>query len=372
MELQKFINENSDYIKTIRKNDVQVNINKSLNVAIMKYNRNKKDKYDFDKSPWIRYCKGAVVDLDTNKVICVPPKKSDESKDINKIVNEYNSENTYQPLIDGTMINMFYKNDQWHICTRSNIGANNSWDGRIKFKDLFTEINGTKWFDVLDKRNCYSFVFQHVKNRIVTPIIENQIFLIQCYNTASYLYPVKCEQLPTIEGIINVFNITEGQIGDYIQPNDPLYYSIKGLSITSTISESERYSDDKRVKWINPEFNKVLELKPNNNNKFMNYMELCKNERLSEYMYYFQEDNQLFIEYYKKYMNLKMELLNSYINTHIRKRTTSKELKFVLRPLVYELHGDYLKTKEKINDFKVDAYLKSLPDTRLLFVINRL
>ena len=76
MELQKFIDDHSDYVKLIRKNDIQVSINKDLNVAILKYNRNKSNTYDFENNPWMRYCKGAVVDLYTNKILCVPPKKS--------------------------------------------------------------------------------------------------------------------------------------------------------------------------------------------------------------------------------------------------------------------------------------------------------
>ena len=89
MELQKFINGNSDYIKVIRKHDIHVIKDKSMDIAILKYNRNKINKYDYENNPWMKYCKGAVIDLKINKVICVPPLKSNENKDINNIVSEY-------------------------------------------------------------------------------------------------------------------------------------------------------------------------------------------------------------------------------------------------------------------------------------------
>ena len=44
----------------------------------------------------------------------------------------------------------------------------------------------------------------------------------------------------------------------------------------------------------------MFHIKPNNNNKFLNYMELSKNSKLNEYMQYFPEDNQVFTEYYNK------------------------------------------------------------------------
>ena len=338
---------------------IKVIKDKTLNVALLTYNRRHSDTYDFNNNPWIKYCKGAVIDLDTNKVICLPPIKSDESFDINKLVNEYNSEYIYQPLIDGTMINMFYKKNDWRLCTRSNIGANNSWDSKIKFKDLFIEINGQEWFNQLDKDKCYTFVFQHNKNRIVTPVINDQIFLISCYDITSD-YPIKCD-LPVIDGIINIFNINEGELKSYTY--EGLYYSIKGLNINA---------GDQRIKWINPEFKKVFDIKPNSNNKLLNYIELYRNNRLKIYLNYFPEDTEGVSNFYNKYMTLKNTLFKTYTNTHISKTITIKEVHHILKPLIYEIHGLYLKKKEKITHDKIVNFIDSLPERRLLFILNRL
>ena len=66
-------------------------------------------------------------------------------------------------------------------------------------------------------------------------------------------------------------------------------------------------------------------------------------------MYYFQEDNEVFTDYYEKYINLTNQLLKAYMDIHIHKKSSFKDSKYVLRPLIYELHGDYLKTKKKIS-----------------------
>ena len=80
--------------------------------------------------------------MSDNKVVCLPVKKSYEKHNLNNCdIDSVNTENMIlQPLLDGTMINMFYHNDEWFICTRSNIGAKNSWDGKIPFNKMFKEI----------------------------------------------------------------------------------------------------------------------------------------------------------------------------------------------------------------------------------------
>ena len=91
-------------------------------------------------------------------------------------------------------------------------------------------------------------------------------------------------------------------------------------------------------------------------------MELSKNSKLNEYMQYFPEDNQVFTEYYNKFLNFRNILYKTYINIHIAKKNTLKDVNYILKPLIYELHGDYLKTREKISINKVNNYIMGLPD----------
>ena len=109
-------------------------------------------EYDYENHPWIKYCRGAVIDIKNNNVLCVPPEKALEKfllnvespsflnvpdnmtfRNIDDIINQFDENLNYEPLFDGTMINMFYHNDEWMISTRSNIGAKNSWDGKESF-----------------------------------------------------------------------------------------------------------------------------------------------------------------------------------------------------------------------------------------------
>ena len=64
------------------------------------------------------------------------------------------------------------------------------------------------------------------------------------------------------------------------------------------------------------------------------------------------------------------ELYDTYVNVNIKKDLDKKDIPFQLRPLVYELHGIYLKNKQKINLLKVNDYINSLEPDRLTFILK--
>ena len=201
MELQSFINQNDDYLHKLKKQNVYLRKYTHLGLCIIKtyYNR----EYDYVKNPWLKYCRGAVINLQTNRLVCIPPcKATKESNNIQEIIENYDESNIYEPLLDGTMINMFYHNDEWLISTRSNIGGKNSWDGNRSFLELFLEINGNDWFSKLNKEQCYSFLLIHKNNRNVSFVNFNQIFLIESYKfTKEGFYKEKIDEMYTNESI---------------------------------------------------------------------------------------------------------------------------------------------------------------------------
>ena len=136
MELQSYITENTDYLSKFKEHKLYVRKNKQLGICIVKchYDRT----YDYKSNPWMKYCRGAVIDILKNKLVCIPPQKAVDTylidipemlytppnKVIGKlqdVIDNYSEEYTYEPLFDGTMVNMFYHNDEWMISTRCSI-----------------------------------------------------------------------------------------------------------------------------------------------------------------------------------------------------------------------------------------------------------
>ena len=100
------------------------------------------DKYDLNEYPFIKWCKGAIININTHKLVCLSPVKTETKYDLSKtelnINPHYDNNSILQPLIDGTMINLFYHNNEWMMATRSFIGAKNKWDQNISFKKMIS------------------------------------------------------------------------------------------------------------------------------------------------------------------------------------------------------------------------------------------
>ena len=358
MELQEFINDNEDYIMKLKEH--KLNVKKYTRLGLVLVKTYSKNEYDYKNNPWMRYCRGAIIDMKTRRLVCIPPTKSEKIDNFQ--LSDYGEEYIFEPLIDGTMINMFYHNNSWVISTRSSIGAKNSWDGNVCFCDLFEEINGTEWYDSLNKFNCYSFVLQHKKNRIVSQLIENQIILVEEYNLKDdIIQRLTVDEFDTIEGISNNIPMVKENTVHYFDPT--LNFSIKGFTIKN---------GSQRVKWINPNYEYVSGLKANFNNKFLSYVELRQEWKLSKYLHFFPEERYIYDLYRERYNIIKNKLYESYINLNIQKTITMKDIDYPLRPLVYEIHGYYLKTKHKINMAYINEYMQNIPGKKLLFIYNRM
>lgn len=358
MELQNFINNNEDYIFKFRENKMQVKKYTKLGLVLVKAYSN--NEYDYKNNPWMRYCRGAIINMDTKRIVCIPPTKSEKKEELE--LNDYDEKYVFEPLIDGTMINMFYHNDEWMISTRSSIGARNSWDEKIRFSELFESVQGTEWYNSLDKEKCYSFVLQHRKNRIVSQIVEDNIILVEVHDMGDdNMRRLKTEEFDTIDGIHNNILMVRENASYYFDP--VLNYSIKGFTIKN---------GSERIKWINPKYEYVCNLKSNFNNKFLSYISLRQGWKLSEYLKFFPEERHKYDMYKERYNSIKNKLYNSYVELNINKTIQMNDIEYPLRPLVYEIHGYYLKTKHKINMSYINEYMQSLPGKKLLFIYNRM
>ena len=346
MELQKFINDNKDYVDIFKKNNLKVK--KYSNLLLVKNNYDNKLSFENENDYWKMYCRGAVIDINKNKVVCLPPVKSIIC-DIDQIQFD---KPEIQYLIDGTMINLFYT-DKWTISTRSEIGGYNKWNSNKSFKQMFDECV-TFDMKLLNKSNCYSFVMRHVDNRNVSPVKLNELYLVEVY---SFIYK-KITRQPVSEypDILKIENIL-----DLSKINELDDYYFKGYTIKQGA---------KRYKLVNNNFEKIKEINVNSNTDILTYFELRKNGNLKEYLKYYPEKSKIFNTYRDNLHGLSNELYSEYKNIFILKNKDKKDIKYHLKPLVYDLHKNYLKTKKPTTWADIKDFMFNLPPKRIIFALN--
>ena len=348
MELQNFITKNKNYIDLFKENNLKVKKYSKYNCIIVSNHYDNNLIYTDESDYWKMYCRGAVIDTVKNKIICLPPSKS-----IDVDIDDINFDNPeVQVLLDGTMINLFYK-DEWIISTRSEIGGYNKWSDKKSFGQMFEDCLDFD-YKLLNKNNSYSFVMRHIDNRNVSPITLNELYLVEVY---SYRYKnvtrLPVTEYPDILKIDNITNLdTLNEISDY-------YF--KGYTIKQ---------GKKRYKLINNEYEKVKELKGSYNNDMLHYFELRKNNKLKEYLKYFPEKNKYFLKYRNELHDLSNELYSFYKRIYIHKSIEKKEIPYYLKPLTRDIHKQYLNTKVPTSWNHIKEYVNSLPSKRLVFALN--
>ena len=67
MEFQKFITNTEHYIQELKKLNLHVKTHSKKKLALVKYHYDK--EYDTVTYPWIKYCRGAIINTETNKFL---------------------------------------------------------------------------------------------------------------------------------------------------------------------------------------------------------------------------------------------------------------------------------------------------------------
>ena len=345
MEIQNYINQNEDYLIKFKNMNLKINKYNVLGLYLIKY-YDKTVIDDFNK-----LFKSVIIDQKTNKVLSVAPMKS--IKCDHEILLEKDTK--ISRMYDGTMINVFYHNNEWKLATRSFIGAKNYWNKNSKksFKDMFNECFNK--YDELDKTHSYSFVLQHKDNSNITPIIENKVILIE-----------ECDSE------LNKIDLNENKYTFKCVKTYKNYHELKKveLDIEKYDKGYNIFKDNKRFVHITDDYKYIFDLKPNQNNKLFIFLTLYKQRKLNEYLKIYKDDKELFEVYKNKYEIMRNELYSNYCNHFIKKNIVTKDVPYQLKPIIHELHEIYKATGQKINYKLINDYLQNMNIKRLTFILN--
>ena len=306
----------------------------------------------------VNECNGIILDKNTLKIVCYTFDKSDNSVDLSENLDKNNL--FFEYSIEGTLMRLFYYENNWIFSTKKCIDASKArWLSEKNFIELFMEcIINFDIFSKLDKNSCYSFIITHPENNIVVQ------------NITPFLYHISTRNMNTLEEYEDSIGITKLEKSKIEKENLPNILT-HILNDTSLLYEGYIFIDNKYNRWKikTPIFNKVRSLWGNSNNRFFRYLELRKDtDLLQEYLKYFPNDRLKFAPYEIKINDFANILLTAYVNKHITKVNNTLPYYFV--KIVYKLHGDYLKDRIVTDNNKVMLTLLNLDAKLLCFLIN--
>jgi hypothetical protein len=354
-------------------------------LSIVKYENNAKPAFKIDNY-WDHYCRGLIVDLVSEKILCVPTPKSIDNVHLKDILfSQYDKcaedslNVTVEPLLDGTMINLYY-NEEWCHSTRSVIGAECRWSSQKTFKAMFQEILGEHildFYDTLSKDTCYTFLIRHSDNRIISPIVTNSLYLIDAHRIdrdTKSIYKVNIHDMEVHKAYdcippINKFVCAFGK--------DDLYERIQ-TAVKNCENSYDKYTqgvcvrvNEFRFNYKNDDYGRIKSYKGNSANPLFTYVDQRYKGILPDFLKHFPEKLKEYSRYRDKIHIMTQELYDFYCSTFKQKTTSLKEdVPYQLKPLCYELHGLYLQDKKPVHFKMVQEFVNKMPPARLYFVLK--
>ena len=338
----------------------------NVNMYVLKYNRKSADLSD----PDVRRCRGLVFDRTSHEIVGTCPEKSlplgNFDTDSEAVI--------YEEFYDGTNVNVFYHNDTWHISTRSSIGATTSFNTEKSFRDMFFEALEFN-LDQLDKTIMYSFVLLHKDNRIVCPIPENRVVLVEARGRVEDNTIVNLDLTEVRKYLIDNCCLPEDSI--HIPKTyrfDTLEAAkthVKSLGIESQGLVLKLLDENARGKIRGETYSHARLIKGNTSNLFERYLHVRKNRQIKIYLRYFPEADEDFRKFNRDINNLVNDLHFTYIRCFIRKELEHKDCKYVFKPMIYALHKYHLTEGAIITREEAYIYFCELPVEKQLFVFEK-
>ena len=330
--------------------------------------------------------------FDSNgKMCCFSPLSSNKDETLFFEKNQLRQSVILEEYVEGTMINLFYNSDHWEIATKQAIGGNNKFfisttNKPQSFKEMFLECCKSCDLNIedLDKSLIYSFVMQHVNNRIINPVSENKLYIIHIYQVPEPCYPSKVNLVyplyrsdknrGCLQDYFGKSRVTEPRIYDYdsynnresimdhfASPKTP--YETMGVNLFDSNAGN-------RMKFRNPNYEELKKLRGNQAKMEYHYLTLRKYNKVCEFLDFFPEYTEEFNMYEAKVQNFMHDFYNYYNSCYLKHENPLKMYPREFRKHMYNVHSDYLETHVHTSFEKIVEYVDELPEAVLLSAIN--
>lgn len=314
-------------------------------------------------------CNGLILEKNSNKIICMCQNKFNNIEnysEIEQLKTEY-SQFRMEYSEDGTVIRLYYYNNNWYTATTKCINAKKSyWSSDKTFDDMFWEMFKVSSYNIdnLDIQCTYTFIIIHKDNRIVVNHQYNNLIYINSVNNVTkeenytnYFY--NDNFIHRTQHIEVVDNQIHYPLDNYFNPTK------RGIIIKFLNAENNW----KIYQYDFKEYNIIKDVRGNVPLIRMRYLELLNEpEKLAILEYNYSEYYMLFTMIKHCMNNLYKEIHQLYFNSHIKHSITITE-DHRLYKCMKQLHGIHKKqnviiTLEEVKK-KVDTLDKNVIKTLL-------
>lgn len=331
------------------KNNCEFCIKENGNLYMLSFNENNDLNDDL-----VREVNGIILEKDTNKLVHYSFSKAydglskqDGEDPYLKELDKFRVEN----LVEGTLIKVFYYDNQWIVGTSRNIDAVYShWGSEKSFKELFLETCKKPEVNIdienLDKNFCYSYILQHPEITIGYDITVPDVISLNKIN------------LDTLE----VSNLMEGfsQSLSKEEVLNQVCYNKNFMIITD---------DNKRIKILSDAYKYAKNLLNNNPNLKWAYLESIQDNNEEEFRRFFPSKSDIFDYVDSKIYDTIETVHNLYIIKFIKHDKETTVPKRFYKTLG-QLHGRYKKTNEKTTKEVIYEHLLDLKTKALYWVLG--
>jgi len=344
-------------------------------LTILKYDKNFLTPGNVDTLGLFR-----SVCLRDNKIVSFSPPKS---APISSFKEKYTTKEQFDDLIfeeyvEGTMINVYYDQDDWKLNTRSLIGGRGQFykEGKT-FRRMFLEAmneNGLE-FEDLNKEYSYSFAFQHPENRIVVPCVKPKLYLCAVYQiegtkirNVHYRSDMRlCSKvnIPTRYGGFEDWDSVTREYASSVDGSVPYY--VMGIVV---------YEKDtmRRAKMRNPTYEIVRKLRGNQPKTQYQYYSLRRQGIVRDFLKYYPEYKEEFSTLRTQLHAFTTQLHSNYLECFVFKKKSLKDYPYEYRSHMYALHKLYLEElmhdKQVVDKHQVINYINNLEPPRLMYTLN--
>ena len=285
-----------------------------------------------------------------------------------------------EEFVEGTMLNVFFNAGVWEVATKQTIGANvrfytNNVD---TFYSMFLDAMQTTGLtlDMLDKKNSYSFVLQHPKNRIVVPFQNATLYLVAVYQITlveeTNMYDIVSVSIPAaLTSCVKTperydgWDTYEDLIQHYASINTP--YECLGFMMRDPLT-------GERAKIRNPVYERVRHLRGNQPKLMYHYLCLRKEGKVGEFLSYFPEHKSAFASYRNQMHAFTQNIFQYYIQCYMKKMNPLSEFPPQYRAHMFNLHRTYIdvlkEQHQHITKVFVIAYVNSLHPSQQMYWLN--